>query len=232
VTTGGGPIAGAGVAKPGGPRLYVVLDRTAAGARDLDEILAAALDGGAEMIQLREKTQPSGTLFPLAQRLRARCRAGGVPFIVNDRVDLAVAVDADGVHLGQEDLPPAAARALMKPGMILGLSTHSEAQAAAAQAAGADYVAVGSMFPTATKPEFTLVGPALARRVRPLVRVPLIGIGGITPENCGEVIAAGCDGVAVISAVCAAPDPAAAARRFVQAIDAARRSLKSEGRSL
>ena len=204
------------------PRLYLVLDRTASGGRDLEEILIAALAGGAEMIQLREKTIPSGTLLPLAERLRARCRAAGVPFIVNDRVDLAVAADADGVHLGQEDLPPAAARALMKPGMILGISTHSEAQAAAAQAAGADYVAVGSMFPTATKPEFQLVGPALARRVRPLVRVPLIGIGGITPDNAREVVEAGCDGVAVISAVCGAPDPAAATRRFVAAVDAAR----------
>ena len=214
-----------------GPRLYLVLDRSASGGRDLEDILAGALAGGAEMVQLREKTEPSGTIFPLAQRLRARCRAAGVPFIVNDRVDLAVAVDADGVHLGQEDLPPAAARSLLKTGMILGLSTHSEAQATAAQAAGADYVAVGSMFPTTTKPIQHLVGPALARRVRPLVRVPLIGIGGITPENAAEVIAAGCDGVAVISAVGAAPDPEAAARRFVAAIDAAH-LLKSEGRSL
>jgi thiamine-phosphate pyrophosphorylase len=190
--------------------------------RDLDDILAAALDGGAEMIQLREKTWPSGTLYPIAQRLRARCRAAGVPFIINDRVDLAVAVDADGVHLGQEDLPAAAARVLLRPGMLLGLSTHSVEQAKAAQAAGADYVAVGSMFPTATKPEFQLVGPALAREVRPVVRVPLIGIGGITPENVGEVIAAGTDGVAVISAVCSAPDPKAAARRFIDAIAAVR----------
>ena len=206
------------------PRLYVVLDRTAAGGRSLEDILVAALEGGAEMIQLREKTSPSGTLLPLAQRLLARCRAAGVPFLVNDRVDLAVVVDADGVHVGQDDLPPAAARALLRPGKILGISTHNEEQAAAAQAAGADYVAVGSMFATATKPEFQLVGPALVRRVRPLVRVPLIGIGGITPDNVGEVITAGCDGVAVISAVCAAPDPAAAARRFIGAIDAARRA--------
>jgi thiamine-phosphate pyrophosphorylase len=204
------------------PRLYVILDRSVAGGRDLDVILASALDGGAEMIQLREKTWPSGTLFPVAQRLRARCRAAGVPFIVNDRVDVALAVDADGVHLGQDDLPPAAARALLEPGMILGLSTHSVEQAKAAQAAGADYIAVGSMFPTATKPEFQLVGPALARQVRPVVRVPLIGIGGITPDNVGDVIAAGVDGVAVISAVCAAPDPRAAARRFLAAIAAAR----------
>ncbi len=204
------------------PRLYVVLDRTASGGRDLDTILAGALDGGAEMIQLREKTLPSGTIFALAERLAVRCRAARVPFIVNDRVDLAVAVGADGVHLGQDDLPPAHARALMKPGMILGLSTHSVEQAEAAQGAGADYVAVGSMFPTATKPEFQLVGPALARTARPVVRVPLIGIGGITEDNVGEVIAAGADGVAVISAVCGAPDPAAAARRFVEAIERVR----------
>jgi len=204
------------------PRLYIILDRSVAGGRDLDPILAAVLAGGAEMIQLREKTWPSGTLFPVAQRLRARCRAAGVPFIVNDRVDLALAVDADGVHLGQDDLPPGAARPLLKPGMILGLSTHSVEQAKAAQAAGADYIAVGSMFPTATKPEFQLVGPALARQVRPVVQVPLIGIGGITPDNVGDVIAAGVDGVAVISAVCGSPDPAAAARRFVAAIVAAR----------
>ena len=206
------------------PALYLILDRSVAGERDLETILAAALDGGTEMIQLREKTWPSGTLFPLAQRLRARCRAAGVPFIVNDRVDLALAVDADGVHLGQEDLPPAAARTLLRPGMIMGLSTHSIEQAKAAQAAGADYIAVGSMFPTASKPEFRLVGPALARQVRPVVHVPLIGIGGITPDNVRDVIAAGVDGVAVISAVCAAPDPAAAARRFVAAIVAARGS--------
>jgi thiamine-phosphate pyrophosphorylase len=207
------------------PRLYVILDRTVAAGRDLETILAAALEGGAEMVQLREKTWPSGTLFPLAQRLRGRCRAAGVPFIVNDRVDLALAVGADGVHLGQDDLPPAAARPLLRPGMILGLSTHSVEQAKAAQAAGADYVAVGAMFPTGSKPEFQLVGSALAREVRPVVRVPLIAIGGITPDNVGEVIAAGADGVAVISAVCAAADPAAAARRFIDAIEAARARL-------
>jgi thiamine-phosphate pyrophosphorylase len=206
------------------PRLYVVLDRTASCGRDLDEILAAALDGGAEMIQLREKTLPSGSVLPLAERLRRRCAAARVPFVVNDRVDLAVAVDADGVHVGQDDLPPAAARKILPAGRILGVSTHSVEQARAAQASGADYVAVGSMYPTATKPEFLLVGPALAREVRPLVRVPLVGIGGITPDNVAAVIEAGCDGVAVISAVCAASDPAKAARRFVDAIDAARRA--------
>jgi thiamine-phosphate diphosphorylase len=106
--------------------------------------------------------------------------------------------------------------------MILGRSTHSETQARAAQAEGADYVAVGSMFPTGTKPDFELVGPELLRAVRGDITVPLVGIGGITAENVGQVIRAGADGVAVISAVCGADDPAAATRRFLDAIAAAR----------
>jgi thiamine-phosphate pyrophosphorylase len=173
-------------------------------------------------VQLREKEWPSGRLLPLAERLRDRCRRAGVTFIVNDRVDLALALDADGVHLGQDDLPPRAARPLLRRHMILGLSTHSVAQARTAQADGADYIAVGSVFPTATKPDFELVGPGLIRAARSHVRVPLIGIGGITPDNVGEVIAAGADGVAVISALGGAPDPTAATRRFLEAIRRAR----------
>ncbi len=109
-------------------------------------------------------------------------------FIVNDRVDLALAVGADGVHLGQDDLPARVARRLLRPGMILGVSTHSVAQARAAQADGADYVAVGSMFATRSKADFELVGPDLLRKLRGEIRVPLIGIGGITPDNVQEVI--------------------------------------------
>lgn len=204
------------------PTLYVILDRTVAGGRDLGELLDAVIAGGARMVQLREKTWPSGQILPLAQRLRARCREAGVTFVMNDRVDLAVAIEADGVHLGQDDLPPRYARPLLRPGMILGVSTHSVEQARRAQADGADYVAVGAMFPTGTKPDFELVGPALVRAVRGEIRVPLVGIGGITPDNVGQVIAAGADGVAVISAVCAAPDPRAASAHFFDAIRRAR----------
>jgi thiamine-phosphate pyrophosphorylase len=204
------------------PSLYVVLDRMAAKGRSLEEILDAAIAGGCRMVQLREKEWPSGRLLPLAERLRDRCRRAGVSFIVNDRVDLAVAVGADGVHLGQDDLPVAAARALLRPGMVLGRSTHSVAQARDAQAEGADYIAVGSMFPTQTKPDFELVGPELIRTIRPGITAPLVGIGGVTRENVAQVIRAGADGVAVISAVCGAPDPAAATRDFLAAIRAAR----------
>ena len=204
------------------PSLYVVLDRAAARGRELVEVLDGALAGGCRMVQLREKDWPSGRLLPLAERLRARCTAAGATFIVNDRVDLAVAVGADGVHVGQEDLPARAARPLLRPGMILGVSTHSVAQARSAQADGADYVAVGSMFPTQSKAEFELVGPALLRKLRDEIRVPLVGIGGVTHANVSEVIAAGADGVAVISAICAAEDPRAAAERFLTLIRAAR----------
>ena len=204
------------------PSLYVILDRAVARGRDLVELLDAAVAGGCRLVQLREKEWPSGRLLPLAERLRARCRAAGATFIVNDRVDLALAVGADGVHLGQDDLPAKAARPLLRPGMILGISTHSVAQARAAQADGADYVAVGSMFATGSKAEFELVGTDLLRKLRGEIRVPLIGIGGITHDNVREVIAAGADGVAVISAVCAADDPRAAAERFVALIRGAR----------
>ena len=204
------------------PTLYVILDRTVAAGRDLVALLDAVIAGGARMIQLREKTWPSGQLLPLAERLRARCRETGVTFVMNDRVDLAVAIEADGVHLGQDDLPPRLARPLLRPGMILGVSTHSVEQARRAQADGADYVAVGAMFPTGTKPDFELVGPALVRAVRGEIRVPLVGIGGITPDNAGQVISAGADGVSVISAVCAAPDPRAASAHFLDAIRRAR----------
>jgi len=200
------------------PSLYVILDRAATQGRDLAEILDATIAGGCRLIQLREKEWPSGRLMPLAERLRDRCRRAGVTFIVNDRVDLAIAVGADGVHLGQDDLPTRAARPLLHPGMVLGRSTHSVAQAREAQSEGADYIAVGSMFPTQTKPDFELVGPELLRTVRPETKAPLIGIGGITRENVAQVIRAGADGVAVISAVCGAPDPAAATREFLAAI--------------
>lgn len=202
--------------------LYVILDREVARGRALPELLDAVLAGGCRLVQLRDKTLPMAELLPLARALRARCRAAGAHFFVNDRADLALAADADGLHVGQDDLPAPAARRLLRPGMTLGVSTHDEVQARQAVADGADYVAVGSMFPTGSKTGFQLVGPALLQRVRPLISVPLVAIGGITEANVGEVIRAGADAVAVISAVCAAPDPAAATARFLVAIAGAR----------
>ena len=204
--------------------LYVILDRGAAGGRDLATLLDAVLEGGCRLVQLREKTMPLNELYPVAHALRRRCREAACLFIVNDRVDLALALEADGVHVGQDDLPAREARRLLRPGMILGVSTHDESQARRARDDGADYVAVGSMYPTGSKAGFRLVGPDLVRRVRPEIPVPLVAIGGITVDNVAEVIRAGADAVAVISAVCATPDPAAAARRFLETIRAAQES--------
>ena len=200
----------------------MILDRTAAGGRELTDLLEAVLAGGCRVVQLREKSLPPVDLLPIASALRSRCRETGCLFIVNDRVDLALAVEADGVHVGQEDLPAREARRLLRPGMILGVSSHDEAQARRARDDGADYVAVGSMFPTGSKVGFQLVGPGLLRRVRPAIAVPLVAIGGITLDNVGEVVRAGADAVAVISAVCAAPDPARATRSFLERIREAR----------
>jgi thiamine-phosphate pyrophosphorylase len=204
--------------------LYVILDREAARGRPLTELLEAVLGGGCRLIQLREKSLPMVELLPLARALRARCREAGALFIVNDRADLALAVDADGLHVGQDDLPAAAARRLLRPPMRLGVSTHDPGQARRALADGADYVAVGSMFPTATKAGFRLVGPDLVRRVRGDIPVPLVAIGGITEANVGLVMEAGADAAAVISAVCGAADPREATARFLSTIAACRPS--------
>lgn len=198
--------------------LYAILDRSVARGRDLPGLLDAVLAGGCRLVQLREKTMPLGDLLPLARSLARRCREVGALLIVNDRADLALAAGADGLHVGQDDLPARQARGLLPPGMILGVSTHDPEQARRAVADGADYVAVGSIFPTTTKAGSQLVGPELIRRVRPEVPVPLVGIGGITAENAPSVLGAGADAVAVISALCAAPDPEAATRALLARI--------------
>lgn len=198
--------------------LYAILDRSVSRDRDLVGLLEAVLAGGGRLVQLREKTMSLADLLPVAQRLAGRCRESGAMLIVNDRADLALAAGADGLHVGQDDLPAREARALLRPGMILGVSTHDPEQARRAVADGADYVAVGSIFPTTTKAGFQLVGPELIRRVRPDVPVPLVAIGGITADNASIALDAGADAVAVISALCAVPDPEHATRQFLARI--------------
>ena len=198
--------------------LYAILDRTVARSLDLPGLLEAVLAGGCRLVQLREKTMAVAEILPLAQRLARRCREVGALFIVNDRADLALAAGADGLHVGQDDMPARRAREILRPRMILGVSAHDPEQAWRAVADGADYVAVGSIFPSTSKAGFQLVGPELIRRVRPEVPVPLVGIGGITADNAAAVLAAGADGVAVISALCAAPDPETATRALLARI--------------
>jgi thiamine-phosphate pyrophosphorylase len=198
--------------------LYVILDRTASRGRDLRQILDSVIAGGARLVQFREKEWPLRRCLPLLEDLRGRARQAGIGFAVNDRLDLALAAEADGLHLGQDDLPASVARRLLPPSMFLGVSTHSLEQARQAEREGADYIAVGSIFPTATKPEFQLVGLDLLRVIRQAIAAPLVAIGGITAENAGDAIRAGADGVAVVSAVCGASDPAEATRRLLERI--------------
>jgi thiamine-phosphate diphosphorylase len=199
------------------PRLYAIIDPAQAGGRSPVEVATALLAAGVRLIQLRDKHASSRELYESAQRV-AECvhKAGGI-FIVNDRADVARAEDADGVHVGQEDLPVEAARALVGPGKLVGYSTHVLEQVREADRSTADYVAFGPIFPTASKvnpdPVVGLGGLAEARKA---TRKPLVAIGGITLENARAVIDAGADCVAVIRALVGAPDIRKRAEAFIE----------------
>lgn len=191
--------------------LYLIVDPAVAGSLSLTDLVKAALTTGVRLFQLRMKTPHAGEFYDLAAQFCALVRAGGGTFLVNDRVDVAQAVGADGVHLGQEDLPLADARAILGPDKLIGISTHTLKQALEADAGGADYIGFGPIFPTPTKEHSDpAVGVAGLREVRAKVRLPIVAIGGITTKNVREVVAAGADCCAVVSAVLAAPDPPAA----------------------
>jgi len=182
-------------------------------------IVEAALDGGATVIQLRKKSMPMLEQYRLALALRTLTRAHEALLIINDHADLAVAADADGVHLGQDDLPPAAVRALPGfDGRLIGRSTHSLAQAQLAVREGADYVAVGPVYPTPTKEGRPAVGTGLIARVAGVIDRPFVAVGGIDLGNAPAVIDAGAPAVAVVRAVYDAPDPAEATRRLHEAM--------------
>jgi thiamine-phosphate pyrophosphorylase len=203
--------------------LMLVTDRRLAGGRPLEDIVEAAVRGGVTAVQLRDKESPTRESLELARRLLARLDRAGLPLIVNDRADIALAAGAAGVHLGQDDLPVREARRLLGPGAIIGLSIETPEQAAAAEAWDVSYLGVSPVYATPTKtdtkPPWGLDG---IRRLRALTRRTLVAIGGIHAGNAADVLAAGADGLAVVSAICAAPDPEAAARRLREIVDAAR----------
>lgn len=204
--------------------LYVITDAKLSRGRSHLEVIRAAIAGGATIVQYREKEGTTRQLVEEARALRELTRQAGVPLIVNDRVDIALAVDADGVHVGQDDMPAPLARKLMGPGKIVGVSATNLEEALQAERDGADYIGAGPVFATPTKPDAAppigLEGLAeICRRVS----IPVIAIGGINEENAAAVIAAGADGVAVVSAIVAAPDVEAAARRLREVVEAARR---------
>lgn len=172
-----------------------------------------ALEGGARILQLRDKQATTRRLVEVGLALRQLTRTYGALLIVNDRVDVALAVEADGVHLGQDDMPLPLARRLVGSQMLIGISAETVDEARQAEAEGADYLGVGPMFATHTKPDAGMpVGSQRVREIKAVVSLPVFGIGGITHANASEVLAAGADGICVISAVFGAPDPLSATR--------------------
>ncbi|MBL0387648.1 thiamine phosphate synthase [Tumebacillus sp. ITR2] len=194
-------------------RLYVITGHAFYKGRSLEDVIAAAIRGGADCIQLREKDYTGRQLLEAGHVLRRLTREAGVNLIINDRIDVAKAVDADGVHLGQGDLPIEVAREILGAGKIVGVSTHNVEEALAAERAGADYIGLGPMKPTQTKLDTDpVVGPAGVLAVRRAVQLPIVAIGGIKAEDTAEIIRNGANSVAVISAVVGAEDVETAAR--------------------
>jgi thiamine-phosphate pyrophosphorylase len=197
-------------------RLYVITDETASRGRSHLQVAAAAIAGGADVVQMRDKAASSGRLYRVAMQLRKLTRGAKVPFIVNDRIDIALAVDADGVHVGQADLPASVARELIGPDRILGVSVDSEEEAVLAERDGADYLGVGPVFEArGTKPDAgEPLGVDRVARIRRQCRLPIVAIGGIDARNARKVLESGADAAAVISAIVAADNIEGAARRL------------------
>ena len=197
------------------PPLYAILDPEQTKSRAVDLVMEQLLEGGAQILQLRVKSLPARDFLDLARRVRAQTRAAGCRLIVNDRIDIALAGDADGVHLGQDDLPLVAGKKLMGD-KIVGISTHDIAQAREAEQNGADYIGFGPMFGTTTKDTgLSARGIDMLKQIRAAVRIPIVAIGGINENNVQQVWQAGADSAAIISDILAAEDIAAKVKRIV-----------------
>ncbi len=212
--------------------VYIVLDRDFTAGRTLRDVAEAAIRGGATVLQLRDKGSDIQRFFRDAVELQQIARAAGVPLIINDRVDIALAVDADGVHVGEDDLPVDATRRLIGPGRFVGASAGSVEAARAAIAAGADHLGVGPVYEArATKADVgPPVGLTLIRSIAAFSPLPIVGIGGITTENVAAVIAAGASGVAVISAIGLAADVEIATQALAMVVGAVLESPSQGGR--
>lgn len=196
-------------------RLYAVTDRAWAADEDaLMDQIAAAIDGGAGIVQLREKHLDHDAFLREARRFVALCREKGVISIINDAVDISAAVGADGVHVGQSDLAAGRAREVLGPDKLIGVSAHSVEEALAAQAAGADYLGVGAAFVTGTKADAAPISRDTIRAITEAVDIPVVAIGGISRDNITELADCGLDGVAVVSALFAQKDVKAAAKEL------------------
>ncbi len=199
-------------------RLIVITDRRIAGARGVLPAVEAALEAGAQAIQYREKELGAGEALPAAHRLRVLTRSYGALLFMNDRLDLALTVEADGVHLGPDDLPVAEVRRAVPDGFLVGYSTDDPARARQAQDQGADYLGCGTVWPTSSKEDTgRVIGLEGLKEVVEAVDIPVVAIGGITPARARELVGTGVAGAAVIGAVMAAPDPGVVVSRLLRA---------------
>jgi thiamine-phosphate pyrophosphorylase len=206
--------------------VYVITDRGAAGARSILEVVRAAIRGGATVVQLREKSATTREMVELGQALHGVTAPAGVPLIVNDRLDVAQAIEAEGVHVGVDDMPVPLARRVLGPDRLVGYSPDTVEAALRGQQEGADYLGIGDVFGTPSKPDAgEPIGLEGLAAVVEAVSIPVVAIGGITAENAPAVAQAGASGVAVISAVVGAADPEAAARRLKRAFSAGQRTV-------
>ena len=186
--------------------IYLVTDDGCLQGRALLDCVREALEGGVTLVQYRAKTASSAKMYAEALQLKALCDSFKVPLIINDRLDIAMAVGAAGVHLGQDDLPCAAARKLLGEDYIIGVSAHNPAEAKAALQSGADYLGCGAVFGTATKADVKKLGTEGLAAICKDKGLPVVGIGGVTADNYREVRAAGADGAAIVSGILAQPD--------------------------
>jgi thiamine-phosphate pyrophosphorylase len=201
-------------------RLYAIIDSQSLSGRNHIEVARQLIQGGARVIQLRDKLSSKSELLSIAQQLKSLCSEHSVLFLVNDYLDIALAAGADGLHLGQKDLPISVARKLLPIDVILGCSVTTVDQAKAAESSGADYIAVGSIYSTSSKETAMVVGLERLRQIRQAVSLPLVAIGGINKDNVVEVSAAGADAVAVISAILQVEDVEEAARQVIAGFEA------------
>ena len=204
--------------------LYLVTDRALCGGRPLEEVVAQAVAGGVTCVQLREKDLSTRAFVELAGALQRLLAPAGVPLIINDRLDVALAAGADGLHVGQEDMPCALVRRFMGPRAVIGLSVETWADVERAQDQDVDYLGISPVFPTPTKTDTKAAwGLEGIRRIRAFSRHPLVAIGGLNPANAAAAVQAGADGIAVVSAICASAEPRLAARDLAGRIEAALR---------
>ena len=197
--------------------MYAITDRLWLDGRPLADDVRLALEGGATMLQLREKELSDDNFLNEAQSIKRLCREFRVPFIINDNVDVALACDADGIHVGQKDMATGDVRAMIGPDRILGVSAQTVEQAKAAELQGADYLGVGAVFPTGTKQDADAVSKETLTAICQSVSIPVVAIGGITLDNAGDLSGSGIAGIAVVSAVFAADDITGATRSLVRA---------------